>query len=236
MDALYPGDVNKMFERIATHEEYKQFEPIVMSRPPHGPWLIVLENAISEEEAERLIELGGNRGYERSTDVGDPQPDGSYGKKVSTGRTSTNAWCMKECADDPIAKRVTARIENITGVPENNYENLQLLQYEEGQYYNAHSDYIPYQIDRPTGVRILTFYMYLNDVDEGGGTKFPDLNMTVTPRRGRAVLWPSVLDGKPNRKDSRTIHEAMPVIKGVKYGANAWIHQRDYRSNSEKGC
>lgn len=30
-------------------------------------------------------------------------------------------------------------------------------------------DYIPYQVDRPTGVRILTFYMYLNDVEEGGG-------------------------------------------------------------------
>ena len=120
-----------------------------------------------------------------------------------------------------------------------NSENLQLLRYESGQFYNTHSDYIPGQIDRPTGVRILTFYCYLNDVENGGGTKFPDpsLNITVTPKRGRAVLWPSVLNEEPNKKDGRTVHEAMPVGEGsVKYGANAWIHMRDYKTNNKKGC
>ena len=98
------------------------------------------------------------------------------------------------------------------------------------------SDYIPRGFERPSGVRILTFYIYLNDVEEGGGTKFPELNLTVTPRRGRAALWPSVLDEDPNKKDPRTIHEAMPVIRGEKYGANAWIHQRDFKGPNQKGC
>jgi prolyl 4-hydroxylase len=40
----------------------------------------------------------------------------------------------------------------------------------------------------------------------------------VTPKRGRAVLWPSVLDEDPNTQDSRTIHTALKVIKGIKYG------------------
>lgn len=78
--------------------------------------------------------------------------------------------------------------------------------------------------------------MYLNDVEEGGGTNFPRLNMTVTPKRGRAVLWPSVLNMKPNRKDHRSDHQALPVIKGVKYGANAWIHMRDFKTPNKKGC
>jgi prolyl 4-hydroxylase len=85
----------------------------------------------------------------------------------------------------------------------------------------VNSDYIPKQIDRPAGVRILTFYIYLNDVEEGGGTQFPVLNLTVTPRRGRAVLWPSVLNEDPNKKDPRTVHEAMPVIRGEKYGGKS---------------
>ena len=42
--------------------------------------------------------------------------------------------------------------------------------------------------------------------------------MTVTPKRGRAVLWPSVYDEEPNTKDPRTVHTALKVIKGVKYG------------------
>lgn len=91
-------------------------------------------------------------------------------------------------------------VENITGIPEVNSEWLQLLRYEESQFYNTHNDYIPFQLDRQCGVRILTFYFYLNDVEEGGGTNFPNLNLTVTPKRGRAVMWPSVYDDKPNEK------------------------------------
>jgi prolyl 4-hydroxylase len=182
VDAFYPGDLNKMFEKIATAPEYRQYEPKVVSRPPEGPWMILFENALSDEEADRLIELGGNLGYERSADVGDEQPDGTHSKSVNSGRTSTNAWCLGECYVDPIARRIMQRIENITGIPEANSENLQLLRYEKDQFYQTHSDYIPYQVDRPTGVRVLTFYIYLNDVEEGGGTNFPKLNLTVTPK------------------------------------------------------
>lgn len=78
--------------------------------------------------------------------------------------------------------------------------------------------------------------MYLNDVEEGGGTNFPKLNLTVTPKTGRAVLWPSVMDRDPNVRDVRTDHQAMPVIRGIKYGANAWIHQRDYKAPNRIGC
>jgi prolyl 4-hydroxylase len=70
-------------------------------------------------------------------------------------------------------------------------------------------------------VRILTLYLYLNDVEEGGGTNFDELDITVMPKRGRALLWPSVLDSDPDKKDGRTTHQALPVGKGsIKYGAN----------------
>lgn len=68
-------------------------------------------------------------------------------------------------------------------------------------------------------------FLYLSDVEEGGGTRFNSQKITVQPKQGRAVIWPSVLDEDPNKKDSRTGHEALPVIKGVKYAANAWVHQ-----------
>lgn len=167
------------------------------------------------------------------------------------GNTETNnsfllQWCTGDCYTDPVAQRLMERVENITGIPEVNSENFQLLQYLDGdpddpsvpkhQHYNVHNDYIPYQLERPSGVRILTFYFYLNDVEEGGGTRFPHLNMTVTPKRGRAALWPSVLDEHPNEKDGRSDHEALPVLKGEKYGCNAWIHQRDFKTPNNRGC
>lgn len=73
----------------------------------------------------------------------------------------------------------------------------------------------------PCGVRILTLFIYLNDVEEGGGTHFPLLGITVQPKKGNAVLWPSVRDEAPESKDARTDHEALPVKKGIKYGSNA---------------
>jgi hypothetical protein len=66
------------------------------------------------------------------------------------------------------------------------------------------------------GCRILTVYLYLNDVEEGGGTNFPVLDLTVMPKQGRVVLWPSVLDSNPHDMDNRTNHQALPVVQGVK--------------------
>ena len=59
---------------------------------------------------------------------------------------------------------------------------------------------------------------------------------TVEAKRGRALIWPSVLDNDPDKMDPLTKHQALPVIKGVKYGANSWIHQRDFKSPFKIGC
>jgi prolyl 4-hydroxylase len=140
------------------------------------------------------------------------------------------------CYEDEVAKRVSARIENVTGIPERNAEYLQLLRYEPGQFYKTHHDYISHDIEWPAGVRTLTFFLYLNDVDAGGGTEFPILGFTIQPKKGRAVIWPSVLNEDPNAMDARTDHGALPVEEGIKYGANAWIHQKDMKAALAAGC
>jgi prolyl 4-hydroxylase len=70
----------------------------------------------------------------------------------------------------------------------------------------------------------LTFFLYLSDVEAGGGTDFPELGITVMPKKGRAVLWPSVYNAEPMNVDYRTEHQALPVFDGLKFGANAWVH------------
>ena len=72
----------------------------------------------------------------------------------------------------------------------------------------------------------MTIYLYLNDVEAGGETNFPRLDLTVQPKVGRALVWPSVFDENPHAADYRTQHQALPVKEGIKYGANAWLHQR----------
>jgi prolyl 4-hydroxylase len=250
-DIWKAGDLNRMFLDIISNPHYQQYEPRVVSRPSlapgdsedtadylvGGPWMIVFENIMTAEEAQRLIELGTEQGYERSGEYsGQKKVDGSYDSSLTDRRTSKNTWCREGCMEDPLARAVTERIVNVTGIPDANAEYLQMLQYEESGYYKRHHDYAIDHRDRAAGARMLTFFFYLNDVAQGGGTHFPDLNITVQPRLGRAVLWPSVLDEDPGHIDNRTEHEALPVLEGVKYGINAWIHQRDFKSPNRRGC
>jgi prolyl 4-hydroxylase len=79
-------------------------------------------------------------------------------------------------------------------------------------------------------VRILTVFLYLNDVEEGGETDFPTLGLSITPKKGKIVLWPNVYMANPDARDSRTAHQAKAGEKGVKYAANLWIHQRDFKT------
>lgn len=190
-NAWVPGDLEEMFINITTFPENQKYSPKIHSRPTMvegdsistidykiGPWVIVLENFITDEECDRLIELGMAAGYERSADVGKMKIDGTFEADLNDRRTSKNAWCQNDCYDDPMAKSIIYRIGNLTGIPEENSESLQLLQYEVGQYYRTHHDYIEHQVTRQQGVRLLTVFLYLNDVEAGGGTNFPMLDIT----------------------------------------------------------
>jgi prolyl 4-hydroxylase len=231
------GDLDAMFERLLTTEITEKYEIEVLSRPPEGPWVVTLDNFLTDEETDRLIALGGNKGYDKSMDVGTLQPDGTYSDYESPDRTSTNTWCLDSCYEDALTQTVVAKIEDVTGIPDAYAEYLQLLKYNVGQKYGQHHDYIPHTLNRSEGVRVATLFLYLNDVEAGGGTNFPLLgNLTVMPKKGKALLWPSVLNDDPNAKDGRTDHEALPVEAGIKYGANAWLHNRDFKETYGRGC
>eukprot|EP00980_Cylindrotheca_fusiformis_P010158 scaffold2261_cov124-Cylindrotheca_fusiformis.AAC.6 len=195
-----------------------------------------MENVINATDAHRLIELGHDAGYERSTEVGKINT-GSVEKEVTRARTSTSTWCQhKDCIEDDVTVRLLDQISDWMDISWRNSEYLQLLRYEPGQYYKTHHDYIPHHIDRQYGVRILTVYLYLNDVPRGGGTNFDQLGLTVEPKAGRALIWPSTLNEKPHEIDERTSHQALPVERGVKYGANLWYHQFDIKTPEACGC
>ena len=163
-DVWSPGDLEKMFRKISSEPYKSKYDVKVLSSPngeDEGPWVLTMENFLSDEEADRLIEMGSIEGYERSSDVGDMMPDGTSDSVISSSRTSWNAWCSNECLEDEMVKAVNGRISNLTGIPEMNSEDLQLLRYMPGQLYHTHHDYIEYEVDRQGGVRLLTVYLYL---------------------------------------------------------------------------
>lgn len=91
--------------------------------------------------------------------------------------------------------------------------------------------------DTPASHRILTFFLYLSDVEEGGATRFTKLGpLDVRPKKGRALVWPSVTNDDPHYWDKRMYHEARDVIRGEKRAANHWIHLYDYEKPNLWGC
>ena len=163
--------------------------------------------------------------------------DGSMTPIQSTHRTSFTAWCdNKECLADPDIQRVMERAERLTLLNTTNSEFVQILEYSPGQYYGRHHDFIEGQLLLPCGPRVYTLFMYLSDVVKGGATEFTSLGLSVLPKKGRAVLWPSVYNDRPFEQDHRTMHEAKPVLEGVKYGANLWLHQHDFKAAHRLGC
>eukprot|EP01084_Bolivina_argentea_P131923 232804_1 len=230
--AVKPGDINKMFERLLT--DFPQYEPQVLSR---DPWLVVLNNVLTDEECTALIEIGG-RNFHRSKDAGQMSQDGQakFEEIVSEVRTSFTDWCVDDCWEIPIINGIAQKAENITLIPKENSEYFQVLRYEIGQYYRQHHDYIAGHLDLPIGPRVYTFFLYLNDVEKGGGTGFPDLDIIVQPKKGSVAIWPSVLSDNPFKRDERTGHEAFPVEEGVKYGANMWLHMYNFHGPFSLTC
>ena len=74
-----------------------------------------------------------------------------------------------------------------------------------------------------TGDRLATMLFYLNDVEAGGRTIFPELRLSVVPVKGAALFWYNLF--RSGQGDERTLHAACPVIAGTKWAANKWIHE-----------
>lgn len=248
--ALVPGSLDARFFAVASSGAYN----VTVHSGPHaihpelagnasrdGPWVLTFDDFITDTEVDAIISSV-KHSFSRSTDQGKVDKYGEQEKIVSSGRTSENAWCTHECEKSEHVKAVMKRIEAITAVPTENYESFQVLRYMPGQQYRAHHDMSGADNRLACGPRIYTFFLYLSDVEEGGETEFPSLrdasgqSLRIRPKRGSALWWPSVLSNNPTQQDSRTTHAALPVVKGIKFAANAWLHLYDYSTPNLWGC
>ena len=83
--------MNKMFESLITKYSSK-YDINIISR---APWVVTFDNFLSDKEVTALIKTV--KRWERSTDVGTTNEIGETGRVLSTGRTSSNSWCDKDC-------------------------------------------------------------------------------------------------------------------------------------------
>lgn len=86
-------------------------------------------------------------------------------------------------------------------------ENVNVNRYEPGEYYVPHAD------DGVGQTRVISALVYLNDVVDGGQTEFIHHGVSVFPRAGRLVIFPS---------NYAYAHAAHPPKSGTKYSAAFW--------------
>lgn len=149
-----------------------------------------------------------------------------------TDRDSSEVRTSESCDMQraaPEVREIDEGIAALLGIAPENAETMQGQRYEVGQLFRPHHDYFH---DRESywpamkisgGQRTWTAMVYLNDVEEGGATWFPQAGLRVAPRRGMLLTWNNMNpDGSPNLA---TLHEGSPVTEGVKYIVTKWFRE-----------
>lgn len=180
------------------------------------PLIVVLGNVLSHEECEELIRLSTNK-MKRS----------KIGMTREENELRTSSSMFIEESENEIVARVEKRISAIMNIPIEHGEGLQILQYTPGQQYKAHYDFFSSSSKMVNNNRISTLVMYLNDVEQGGETFFPKLNLSVTPKKGMAVYFEYFYNDQA--LNDLTLHGGAPVITGEKWVATQWMRKQRIR-------
>jgi prolyl 4-hydroxylase len=134
--------------------------------------------------------------------------------------------------ENELIARLDRRLAEVAGLPVENGEGLQILQYAVGAQFPPHHDFLlpsneaNKQSIARSGQRASTLIAYLNDVEDGGETVFPNAGWTVFPRRGGAVYFEYC--NSRGQVDPRTLHAGAPVLRGEKWIATKWMRERPF--------
>ena len=226
LDAVGAGAIESTFRRVA---ELSELKPSILSE---DPFIIQLDAFAEVAEAATLAGIAEDLGF------------GASGSSCSfkSACNSSALSCIPveggECWAQPEMRRLEARMLRVLSLPAANAEPLRFFRYDEGETFTRHHDAAGQAMPAhtPGGPRVWTLYVFLAAPERGGAFAFPQLNLSVAPQPGRAILWPHLRDDDLITPDERTEHEGAPVIHGQKLGVNLHGHRNNLRTRVLAGC
>ena len=145
-------------------------------------------------------------------------------------RVSQNCFLAHETNE--LINEVSKRISILVQMSIRNAEAYQLVYYEVGGEYKPHFDGFNYEKEKDWfengGQRLITVIAYLNDVEEGGGTSFPEIGFDISPKKGNVVVFHNSVPSKnlPHPViHPKSLHGGMPVTRGEKWMVNLWFRE-----------
>ncbi|MEV0252177.1 2OG-Fe(II) oxygenase [Nocardia sp. NPDC050712] len=189
------------------------------------PQVILFADVLTADECDQMIERSSSR-LNRSTTV-----NGETGiDEVIPNRTSEGAVFQR--GEDELIDRLDRRTSALMNWPLDHGEGLQTLRYRPGGEYRPHFDYFPpedpgsWQHVSVAGQRVSTLIVYLNDVEAGGATAFPEAGLSVAPKKGGALYF-RYCNGA-GELDPLTRHCGQLVTAGEKWIMTKWMRKRQF--------
>ena len=189
------------------------------------PVVWVMDDFVTPEECAHILELAEGRIQRAKVSrLGE--------NAISERRTGSVCWVKHD--ETPIVTEMVRRVSELVGIPVNHAESLQVIHYGPTQEYQAHYDAWDIMTEkgqektRLGGNRAVTALIYLNEVEAGGGTGFPKLELEVDPQPGRMCIFHDLIPGRSNRHRN-SLHGGLPVVAGEKWACNLWFRERPYQ-------
>lgn len=185
------------------------------------PIIYVVDDFISEDECQEFINCSKDK-LQPATVVGLKE------EQKLQDRTNEFAW-LEHDANESIHE-VSKRLSILVQMPIRNAEMFQVVHYESGTEYKPHFDSFDQSTElgkkywEPGGQRMITALIYLNDVEDGGATYFPELNISINPKKGNVLVFHNTISETTNI-NPRSLHAGMPVTSGEKWAANLWFRE-----------
>uniref|UniRef100_A0A0N4ZCK5 procollagen-proline 4-dioxygenase n=1 Tax=Parastrongyloides trichosuri TaxID=131310 RepID=A0A0N4ZCK5_PARTI len=201
---------------------YLKLAPIKVEIVHFNPLAVLFKEIISDDEIQVIKDMATPR-LKRAT----VQNAKTGELETASYRISKSAWLKDH--EHPIVHRINKRIEDMTNLNQATSEDLQVANYGLGGHYDPHFDFARKEETNAfkrlgTGNRIATVLFYMSQPERGGATVFTDLGLPQFPVHHDALFWYNLK--RSGEGDVRTRHAACPVLTGVKWVSNKWIHER----------
>lgn len=181
----------------------------------------ILQNLLTKSQINQIIQYSQDK-LEDSEVIGG---------KYTNIRNSQQTWIPK---NHPLVKPLFEKIGQMYNLPFDNAEDLQVVRYKPGQYYNEHHDACCDANDQCKkfvnrgGQRKLTVLIYLNNDFTEGETYFRNLDMKVKPKPGDAIVF-HPLAKNSNLCHPLALHAGLSVAGGEKWVCNLWFREGKFR-------
>ncbi len=193
-----------------------------MSEMLYNPYdlIIIQRNVIPEEDIEEIMLLTNNTKDITQATVINKHKDNGHEQDLKVRNT---LWyhiteelvkkfeqAVADCFHQFVVPRYNCQFKS--------YEPVQFLGYPVGGHYKGHNDGEHFNMETRQWEKIMdrdvSFLFYLNDQYGGGELEFYDLGLTIKPKKGMMIAFPSYKD---------FAHKVHPVTWGHRYSLVSWV-------------